>query len=414
MVNKLDKSKGGTVPCVYKWGWSTIKLMNGQTNSCHRTENSDITLDNFDSFHNTKQKIKARKTMNKGLWPGGGCEYCRDIENAGGISDRLDVTEQKNYDELVPTQNRITKNSNTVRTTPTMVEVYFTNVCNMSCIYCGPKYSSVWENEINSNPDDSSLDYYRITDMPYILSNKDQKALVEKFFNWLPKNSKNLTNLRILGGEPFFQAETYRTIEYLENSFHPNLSLTIFSNLKVPYSKFCQTIDRLNELQNSKKVSNITVVCSIDCWGPASEYMRTGLNLQSWEENFSYLAKSQFIESHIHGTMNSLSIHTLADLLKIRNYYQTDTNPIRYSSNILVGPDILDPGNWQEDWFKESFANSYNVMTSSEIQQHKGYEKRINQKPSIDNIKELTIDWLENFDKRRGTNWKNAFPWLLF
>ena len=60
---KLDRAAGGALPCVYKWGWSTLTLQRGQTNSCHRTQNFAITPKNFKNFHNTQGKINARQSM---------------------------------------------------------------------------------------------------------------------------------------------------------------------------------------------------------------------------------------------------------------------------------------------------------------------------------------------------------------
>ena len=70
--------------CMYKWTWSTIRLMEGSTNSCHRVKSDKLTPENYENFHNTPTKLLHRKTMQKGQWPGDGCEYCRDIELAGG------------------------------------------------------------------------------------------------------------------------------------------------------------------------------------------------------------------------------------------------------------------------------------------------------------------------------------------
>ena len=75
--------------CQLKWTWSTIQLYNGLTNSCHRVGQTVLNPDTFDHFHNTEKKINDRKLMLEGEWPTGGCEYCANIEQAGGQSDRL-------------------------------------------------------------------------------------------------------------------------------------------------------------------------------------------------------------------------------------------------------------------------------------------------------------------------------------
>jgi hypothetical protein len=74
--------------CLLKWSWSSIFFQSGTSASCHRTQNYPIDPDNFSSFHNLPEKIQARNKMLSGEWPGAGCEYCKNIEEAGGESDR--------------------------------------------------------------------------------------------------------------------------------------------------------------------------------------------------------------------------------------------------------------------------------------------------------------------------------------
>ena len=76
MSNKYFPIKTETA-CQLKWNWSTIRLYNGATSSCHRVDSDLITVDTFDSFHNTPKKLSDRQLMLDGKWPTGGCEYCQ-------------------------------------------------------------------------------------------------------------------------------------------------------------------------------------------------------------------------------------------------------------------------------------------------------------------------------------------------
>jgi hypothetical protein len=75
--------------CRLKWAWSTIYLNSGKTASCHRASQSSIDASNFENFHNTSEMLSARAEMLDGKWPTGTCEYCKSIEESGGISDRM-------------------------------------------------------------------------------------------------------------------------------------------------------------------------------------------------------------------------------------------------------------------------------------------------------------------------------------
>ena len=406
----MTRVKGDRVPCVYKWGWSTIMLQSNYTSSCHRVQNEPIPK-KFKNFHNTPLKIQDRLKMLRGEWPGRGCEYCRDIESAGGISDRQDQLEMNHYDEMVPKQSF--DNPNSVKVSPKMVEVYFSNLCNMSCIYCGPKFSHKWYHEVKNNPNDPSLDVQRWEASVIDSAKIDLVAVTNKFFKWLKTEYKTLYNLRILGGEPFFQPETDRMLDFIETETNPNITISIFSNLKVNHSRFINYIDRLNTLHESNQVRQINVVCSIDCWGPPAEYTRQGLICEDWEKNFKYLIANSSINTQIHGTMNSLSIHTMKDLISLRNHYsRTYNRPIGYDNNILVDPYVLRPDLWPKGTFTDAFDQACDLLTGSELNILKGYQLRIESATVDPNIEGQLIAWLELADARRGTDWRRVFPWL--
>ena len=121
--------------CRLKWSWSTIYLNTGQTASCHRASGSHI--NDLNNFHNTDLKIQARQQMLDGQWPGHGCEYCRNIESAGGTSDRQF---QNQIPEIYPPE--LDKDLTATVVDPVILEVFFSNTCNLKCVYCSPKLSS--------------------------------------------------------------------------------------------------------------------------------------------------------------------------------------------------------------------------------------------------------------------------------
>ena len=56
MSNQVFPIRNDTA-CVYKWGWNTFRLFNATSSSCHRVTPVAVSLDNFDSFHNTPEVL---------------------------------------------------------------------------------------------------------------------------------------------------------------------------------------------------------------------------------------------------------------------------------------------------------------------------------------------------------------------
>ena len=130
--------------CQLKWNWSTLYLHKELTASCHRTGWSPLTVENFDNFHNTEKKKQERLAMLQGRWPEESCGYCRKIEESGGFSDRmLHLT----IPDQVPPE--LDHNPTAVTVSPTILEVFFNNTCNLACLYCLPDLSSKINQENN-------------------------------------------------------------------------------------------------------------------------------------------------------------------------------------------------------------------------------------------------------------------------
>jgi hypothetical protein len=123
-LNKVFPIKTDTA-CLLKWSWSTVFLKEGVTSSCHRCDQLPIDPDNFAGFHNLPRKLEARRTMLRGQWPQGGCQYCQRIESAGGTSDRMYQFNSGREGELPPPE--LSTDPVAIEVTPTILEVYFNN-----------------------------------------------------------------------------------------------------------------------------------------------------------------------------------------------------------------------------------------------------------------------------------------------
>ena len=256
--------------CQLKWTWSTIHLYTGETNSCHRVATTKIDPNHFERFHNTEKKLSDRTLMLNGEWPQGGCEYCANIERAGGKSDRQFQIEIPN---LAPPE--LDLNPTAVEVTPRIVEVYLDNVCNMSCIYCEDKFSSRIQQE-NLHYGDFRRNTLEIKNV----SNKiDEFELMSfKFWQWMEDNYSSLRRLHVLGGEPFFQSQFETCLLFLEQHSNPELEFNVVSNLKVSRAKLEQFLERTKALLKQRRIKRFDLTCSIDCWGAEQEYIRHGIN----------------------------------------------------------------------------------------------------------------------------------------
>jgi pyruvate-formate lyase-activating enzyme len=396
--------------CQLKWTWSTIHLYAGRTSSCHRVGTTPITVNNFDQFHNTEKKLNDRTLMLDGEWPTGGCEYCQNIEESGGQSDRQFQLQIPN---LAPPE--LDTDSTAINVTPRILEVYLDNVCNMSCIYCHDGFSSriQKENERFGDFQRGGIEIKNLTVKPI-----DSDQIIEKFWSWMEKNYHHLRRFHVLGGEPFYQPAFERCLQFLENHSNPDLEFNIVSNLKVSKTKMQEYIERIKRMVVDRRIKRFDLTCSIDCWGSEQEYIRHGINLEDWKKNFDYVANQRWIYLNINQTITGLGVKSIPDLIEFINSYK-QRRQIDHYFMTCVNRLHLHPGIFGKGFFDKDMKNILNAMNEDSWQEKNAknmmtglwLEWNSHQRDNT-KISDLKI-FLDEMDRRRNTNWQEIFPWLI-
>ena len=397
--------------CQLKWSWSTVILYNGNTSSCHRVDGNLITVDTFDSFHNTPKKLADRKLMLEGNWPQGGCEYCQKIEEAGGDSDR---TMHRNIPDMSPPE--LDNNPLAIEVSPTILEVYFDNVCNMSCIYCWDGFSSKIQQE--------NIKFGRFERSGVIIDNRAKKvenidALTASMWQWMKTNGQSLKRLQVLGGEPFYQQQFDYCLELFDQNPFPNLEFNVISNLMISTERFENIINRIKKLLTKKKLKQFDLTVSIDCFGKEQEYVRYGLDLDQWRKNFEYAAAQRWITLNINQTLSGLTIKTIPSLLNYVNNFRVDRKIGHFFSTTVMTHNFLHPEIFGANFFDNDFIEILNNMPEITWQQKEAKKYMLGIQSQLNSVSrdQQKINQLGTFlneiDRRRNLNWKETFPWLM-
>lgn len=399
--------------CQLKWTWSTIYLTNSASASCHRTRQYPFDLDTFDQFHNLPGKLQDRELMLNGEWPGNGCEYCKKIEDAGGFSDRM--WNNQNLQNALPSE--LSSDPQAVNVVPKMIEVYFDNTCDLKCVYCGPYYSSAWQNE-NKKHGYWAHDDFQLSDRYEVSPNRRQ--YVEKFWSWWDKHFDQVNHFQFLGGEPFVQQEFDEFVDFLSARANPNLWINLTSNLNCSLDRLKRKIGQFKALKDAGKIGTLQIVGSIDCWGPEQEHTRFPLSLKRWEENFEYLISQDWIVLNINSAINTLSIKAMPELLKKLNKWREKRaifqNFMTVQGGHPLNPEFMGPGVYDADFdiiidlMKETA--SMNPWYESFVDYMTGIKKQVTTASVNPAKQEQLYHLLNELDSRRGTNWRTIYPWL--
>jgi hypothetical protein len=243
--------------------------------------------------------------------------------------------------------------------------------------------------------------------------------MLQKFWAWMHDNSQQLVKFNALGGEPFYQPEFDNLLNYFENTKHPKLELSIVTNLMIAGDKLDFYIQRFKNLLARKKLKRIDITCSLDCLGKEQEYVRYGLDVDAWIQNFEKLLSQPWLTLNVNQTISVLTIKTMPELIKQIVTWKQKRFIGHYFSVVSPGPSFLDPKILGPIIFKDDFDIILNTMPTNNEQDQiaRKYMYGISQHymQSQKNQQEILKlrTFLDEKDRRRGTNWKTTFPWLV-
>jgi organic radical activating enzyme len=426
--------------CAAKWTQTTIHLGLGHTHSCHHPRTHVIPIEEIEkdpsALHNTSFKKSIRKEMLSGVRPRE-CDYCWKVEDAGEpLSDRI----LKSYEPWSKPfiKDILTSNLNN----PKYLEVSFSNVCNFKCSYCSPDVSSKWMEEIKeygpypTSMKFNNLEWVKIQNkMP--IPERDDNPYVEAFWKWWPSLYLDLHTFRITGGEPLLSKHTFNVLDYIIKNPNTNLELSINSNFCVTDELFDKFIEKLKIIKKQKSVKNLIIFTSCEAYGLAAEYIRHGLDYNKWLSNCEkYLSQVPNSKLGIMSTYNALSITTydkfLIDIATLNSKYEKFTwyekflkfalkqkfdkrpvvldipylnNPLHQSVGILTGSFLKN--------IESQIDNMRNLgFYESEIQKLERLLSVFQSKIGSDqtNNRKDFVAFVDEHDKRRGTNFLKTFP----
>ena len=425
--------------CLAKWHHTTIYLQTGETHSCYHPRPHKIPLNEIivdpSALHNTEQKKFERLEMLNGGKPSG-CQYCWNIEALGEdyISDR------KERNATIYTEQRfeqIKKGSWDQNINPQYIEISFGNECNFKCGYCHPKHSSSYYKEIKDFGPYTTVKNHRNDIDWFKIYEEEENPYVEAWWRWWPTVSKTLTILRITGGEPLLQKSTWRLLEDLENNPLPDLEININSNFGVKPILIERLVERVNSLVHNKKIKSFKIFTSMDTWGSAAEYIRTGLDLSSWEKNFLYYLENTDQPITFMITFNILTVTNfqslLEKMLEWRSKYQGDSNdsihrirfdtpylkePLQYDMNILPKKEFMPFMYKHLEFIGNNLEDSNRLkFTSLEYEKFRRVvdymENTVYSEEKLSEGRRDFYNWFTEYDRRRGTDFVKTFPHLV-
>jgi hypothetical protein len=285
-----------------------------------------------DHWNSEHMKSVRRRMMSGETLPE--CEVCNDkLLNTSVYRSYFDSLFGHKYLQVL--ENTDVDGTTTLR--PVSWDYRFSNLCNFKCRTCGDMLSSAWESEqrqhnmINwHNPKNNWM-------KPEIKQEitKFQDSQVEQEFSAAVENHQ-VEEIYWVGGEPLMYEQHWRYMQRIvELGDGPNVYARYNTNLsRVNYRGVNLYTDILSRLRDWQ------ICASIDGTGAIGEYIRTGLDYNSWLRNFreGVRAASHRRQMRIDFT---LTLPGLFEIQNITRLAQEEGVDILAKVIFSFGPDII-------------------------------------------------------------------------
>ena len=380
--------------CAYPWTWFSFNVDYGMWRTCPRSPYKFFqTESEAKDFFNTEQNRNIRKSLYTGI-KHDNCNDCWTAEDKGGMSYRKvlkkDFAVENAHEDIVKS--------------PKVIELKFSNLCNLKCVFCASVCSSLWEHELG---------------LPEQVTNNqklDRTIMSEIILEWLKENFRHVDSIMFLGGEPALQPEFYQIVDlFLDNNPDKvgSKELTFSTNTFYPESyrnKFETAIQKVLDAGHT-----VFPRISLDGVGDKQSYQRTGLKWNKFEYNMlSFLEKFNPDTTGIKKIKANIALNVLNLVYCDEIVHYLDSvgyGNIEPHYNYIVKPEMFYMRHWGS-----LLNNAVKIIEQQDFLEHKVYKDHIlkmaksftNLEPNIEHIKK-TKEWLDNYDKKTGFKFDSVF-----
>tara|TARA_Y100001937_G_scaffold73401_1_gene99829 strand:- start:4944 stop:6092 length:1149 start_codon:yes stop_codon:yes gene_type:complete len=363
--------------CVIPWTGFELEP-NGDVKNCiiSRDVIGNISQTPIDKIIEKNEKI--RKQMLNGEYPSS-CIGCYQQErhrkkDFSSVSSRLYYA--KEITPKVPT-NLFDRADNFKLK---HVDLRWSNACNQACVYCGPKYSSKWEQELGEK-------------MPTHRPAKDDLK------RYIYEHIEDLENVYLAGGEPMLMKQNKDFLQELYKR-NPTTNVRVNTNLSRTNTGIFDLIC---------KFKNVHWTISVEAMGEEYNYIRHHGNWNNFLQNLKVIQPlgHKITFNMLYFALNYESIFDCIDFLKSLGFHNNSfvIGPLTLPDtlNVLNLPDSILKK--LEDRFKREIEKKPGFLLQNSLENCLSYLTNTKFHANI----EATLVRLKEMDKRRNIDSKKIF-----
>ena len=239
--------------------WDSLNIdQTGRVSSCMhmREEIGNLKHTSLDQILVGPKLTSIKQSIAAGEW-NSACSLCKELEDSSGQSGRTVRQCSQATKELIDKDIEYFE--------PHHLVVNWSNLCNLSCVYCNPETSTAWQ---------------AVKKIPIDFVRNDQQALI----NIMQEKGHMLEGLTLGGGEPLLQKGLLTMLKHLDPQ---KVNVAITTNLSIDITK--------NEIyQELKTWPRVDWMISFDnATAEKFEYVRNGASWDMFTANIAQMKTDQ-------------------------------------------------------------------------------------------------------------------------
>lgn len=309
--------------------------------------------------------------------PGTSCHTCYDLEDN---KKRFDIISDRIFyiRELKHVPMDVYKLGNHDLQT---IDVRWTNLCNFSCVYCSPEFSSRWASELNRD----------------IKQPSEQQ--LKDFKDYVFAHIKKLKHVYLAGGEPLLMKQNLELLELLEKE-NPGVNLRINTNLSKVDTRVFEKICGFK---------NVHWTISVETMQEEFEYIRYGGSWLDFVENLATISQLD----------HKISFNMLYFLLNYKSLFDCIDYFLAqgYHPNSFIAGALLTPIELNIRHLPTNELDNIKKTISSRLEGSPGYLLEDSYRNLLNYISEpfeknqnSSLAFLQTLDIRRGLDSQRVFP----
>jgi len=283
----------------------------GSYKLCCYTGGEDISQEqnNRRSF-NSDQLKKIRNEFLNGNYPNE-CMRCKNLSDKDLVPPN--VHENSSWLSSKEKHRALVKNilefSQGKEILPQMLDIRFSNVCNLKCRTCNPANSSAIQAEYNIHFQNNNMKKFNVG------------QIKQKYYHNIDDMDDDFFRIYFAGGEPLL--EQYN-LNFLESYNNLDTEIIINTNLTILNVRIIQILSRFKDVK---------LMVSLDGTSAVNDYIRHGSNFENIIENIRIVNKLENVQIVVNFVLNMYNV------FDIKNFFQYfETNFPDLVSHISICP----------------------------------------------------------------------------